>query len=348
MGKIPEPVLPETDDMMLQMERNRELVPCQIETLCRRRCRTLRVDTKTMGTLEANRPSPKRALIARVRSEQNHARVFFGKGHAPNSNTRSRRNNPSTSKGRVRRSRSTATIVGVPQCERRSNQWDGPLATWSSRPSDSAELRCIPPEVRELVGTTRRKIVTDAEIDAATSTRMENEFMKGYPTSSKERLLSAWMGKYPSFGRHGARKLPEGWQRLQGWQRLSPRRSRKPWVRAVWSGTACRLVGQSQHSLGLLVMTGLLSYARPGELLLRMRRCDLVPPLRRALQKFSGPLARKLVPFWMARRGQSSKNPFFQKATTDSTLPPFVPHRWTQQTAPGSWSKSKNEDDGKS
>ena len=127
--------------------------------------------------------------------------VSVGKGHATNSNTGSRQR-------RHNRARSTATIVGVPQSERRSSQWDAPLATWSSRPSDSAELRCILPEVRELVGTTRRKIVTDAEIDAAMSTWMENEFMKRNLASSEERLLSAWMDKYPSFGRHGARKLP--------------------------------------------------------------------------------------------------------------------------------------------
>ena len=72
---IPEPVLPEPADVMLQTKRNRELVPCQKETHCRRRCRTLRVDTRMMGTLKANRPSPKRALIARKRSERNHARL---------------------------------------------------------------------------------------------------------------------------------------------------------------------------------------------------------------------------------------------------------------------------------
>ena len=38
------------------------------------------------------------------------------------------------SKDLVRRSRLTATIVGVPQCERRSSQWD------ELRLSDSAEL----------------------------------------------------------------------------------------------------------------------------------------------------------------------------------------------------------------
>ena len=92
--------------------------------------------------------------------------VFFGKGHAPNTSTGSRqrrhnrernRNNPSTLKDLSRRSRSTATIVGVSQCDRRSSQWVEPLTTWSSRPSDSAESRNIPPEVRELVGTLRRK-----------------------------------------------------------------------------------------------------------------------------------------------------------------------------------------------
>ena len=94
------------------------------------------------------------------------------------------------------------------------------------------------------------------------------------------------------------------------------------------------MVEQGQYSIGLLVMTGLFSYARPGELL-RMRKCDLVPPLRGVLQNFSvilaaeetgrqtkvrtfndtleldGFLARKLVPFWKAHRGQGSKKPLW-------------------------------------
>ena len=81
--------------------------------------------------------------------------------------------------------------------------------------------------------------------------------------------------------------------------------------------------------MGLLVMTGLLSFVRPGELL-RMRQYDLVPPLRGALQKFSiifaaeetgrptkvktfsdtlkldGPLARKLAHFWTTLKAQGS------------------------------------------
>ena len=50
--------------------------------------------------------------------------------------------------------------------------------------------------------------MTDAEIDAAMSTWIE-KFMKRNLANSEERLLSAWMDKYPSFGRHGTRELPE-------------------------------------------------------------------------------------------------------------------------------------------
>ena len=63
------------------------------------------------------------------------------------------------------------------------------------------------------------KAVTDAEIDAAMSAWMEAEFMKGNPVSSREQLVSAWMDKFPSLGRHGARKLPNTWRSLQDWQR---------------------------------------------------------------------------------------------------------------------------------
>ena len=167
------------------------------------------------------------------------------------------------------------------------------------------------------------KVVTDAEIDAAMCAWMENEFMKGNSASSGEWLLSVWMDKYP---------LPGGASRVGSASHLEAR-GNLGCVQQTWSRIARRLVEQGQHSKGMLVMTGLLSYARPRELL-RMRQCDLVLPLRGALQNFSvilaaeetcrptkvrtfndtleldGPLARKLVPFWKALRGQgSNKNP---------------------------------------
>ena len=178
-------------------------------------------------------------------------------------------------------------------------------------------------------------------------TWMENEFMEGNPASSGERLL----------GRHGAHKLPKTWRSLEGWQRLSPGRSRKPWVRAVWSGIASRLVEQGQHSVGLLVMTGLLSYARPGELL------RMMPPLRGAFAEFlSHPGSRRnrqtnegtnVQRYTRAGRSLGSKTgplldgpqrprlekpvvalhlsdfvPIFQKAKTDLALPLIVFYQW--------------------
>ena len=88
---------------------------------------------------------------------------------------------------------------------------------------------------------------------------------------------------------------------------------------------------------------GLLSYARPGELL-RKRQCDLVRPLRRAMQNFSvilaaeetgrptkvrtfndtleldGPLARKQVTFWKA-----PLRPRIEKTVVAFHLSDFLP-----------------------
>ena len=231
-----------------------------------------------------------------------------------------------------------------------------------------------------------KNIVTDAEIDAAMPTWMENEFMKGNPASSGERLLSAWMDKYPSFGRHAARKMPKTWRSLQGWQRLSPCRSRKPWVRAVWSGIACRLVEQGQHSIsmGLLVMSGLLSYARPGTVRPGASTSrDLAeflshPGSRRNSQTNEGTNGQR---YTRAGRSLGSKTrpllegpqrpkvektvvaldlsdflPIFLKAITDLTLPPIVPYQWRHfwpvdrcsRRLPDVGASQKNEDDGKS
>ena len=113
-----------------------------------------------------------------------------------------------------------ATIVGMPHGERCSSQWNEPLTTWCSRPSDSAELRCIPPEVRKLIGATGRK-----GLDRRRN-RRRNVHMDGKRVHERESR------ELRTFGRHGARKLPKPWRSLQDGQRFSPGRSRKPWVRA--------------------------------------------------------------------------------------------------------------------
>ena len=99
---------------------------------------------------------------------------------------------------------------------------------------------------------------------------------------------------------------------------------------ALWSWIPCTFMTQDQHSIGPLRVTGLLFYARSEELL-STRQCVLMSALRRTLQNFAvvltaeetgrptkvrtfnvtlelnDPLARNLVSFWEALRGQGSK-----------------------------------------
>ena len=49
-----------------------------------------------------------------------------------------------------------------------------------------------------------KDVETDTEIDSAMSTWMKSEFEKGSLASSGERLVSAWVNKNPSLGRHDA------------------------------------------------------------------------------------------------------------------------------------------------
>ena len=166
------------------------------------------------------------------------------------------------------------------------------------------------------------QVVTDAAVDAATSAWTEAEFVKGNPASGCSVVPRVRQARCPQAPEH--LEKPPGLTAPFTWSLA------KPWVRAVWAGIACRLVEQGQPTVGLLVMTGLISYARPGELL-RMRQCDLVPLLRGALQNFStilaveetgrptkvrtfndtleldGLLARNFASFWTALRGPGSK-----------------------------------------
>ena len=77
----------------------------------------------------------------------------------------------------------------------------------------------------------------------------------------------------------------------------------KPWDECSVVRDRPQVGGAKPAFCGTIGDDGGLSYVRPGELL-RVRHCDLVPPLGGTLQNLSGPLARKLVPFWMAQRGQ--------------------------------------------
>ena len=268
--------------------------------------------------------------------------VFFGKEHAPNSNTGGRqrchigernRNNPSAPKDLVRRSRSTAATVDMPHGERRSSRWVNLLQHGAVGPQ--TRLNYAASLLKFESWLEQRGENRDRRRNRCHNVHLDGKRVHERKSGERRRTVAQCLdGQVPIVRQAWCPQVAENQEKPPGLATPLTWTLEEPWVRAVWSGIGCRLVEQGQHSVGLLVMTGILTYARPGELL-RMRQCDLVPPLRGALQNFSiilaaeetgrptkvrtfndtleldGLLARKLVPFWMALRGQGSKNPLW-------------------------------------
>ena len=113
--------------------------------------------------------------------------LCVGKEHAPDTGAggnqrrhhgERNRNGTSPPEDFVRRNRTSSTAASHTHVIRRGSQRNESPAARSSWPSDSAEPRCLPPEIRKLGEPTRKQLVTDAEIDAAMSAWMEAEFME--------------------------------------------------------------------------------------------------------------------------------------------------------------------------
>ena len=248
------------------MKRARVLAPCQDKAHSKRRCRTLEEPSLdrsgrfsvrwSQGSLEV-KPT---TLATEERLERNHARLSVWEKDVHRLQAQDAVSNATTENETETAPRRQRTLSN-----KAAHHQELLAARMSSEAAANAmnllQLGAVGPQTRQKYAAS---LVTDAEIDAAMSTWVEAEFVLGNPASSGERLLSTWMDKFTAFGKRGARRLPNTWRSLQGWQRLSPCRSRKPWVRAVWSGTACRLAEQGQPAMGLLVMTGILPRARPG------------------------------------------------------------------------------------
>ncbi|CAK0800111.1 unnamed protein product, partial [Prorocentrum cordatum] len=82
------------------------------------------------------------------------------------------------------------------------------------------------------------------ELDGQLVEYMNEEFLKGVKAWRGEKLLAGLMFFHPDFGRLGGLHLPKSLRCLKGWKKLSPSRSRKPLVFAIWAALAvelCRL-----------------------------------------------------------------------------------------------------------
>ena len=126
--------------------------------------------------------------------------------------------------------------------------------------------------------TPPRRLVADAEVDAAGVDFCNLLFSKGFSANKGEVLLAALMHRAPEFGRYGARKLPRWARALRGWRMRCPPRSRAPHAFAVWSGILWGFCRRAEWLMAVYTAWMLGMYMRPSEAL-TIRRGDLQKPL---------------------------------------------------------------------
>ncbi|CAK0838915.1 unnamed protein product [Prorocentrum cordatum] len=105
------------------------------------------------------------------------------------------------------------------------------------------------------------------ELDGQLVEYMNEEFLKGVKALRGEKLLAGLMFFHPDFGRLGGLHLPRSLRCLKGWKKLSPSRSRKPLVFAIWAALAVELCRLGAPLVGAMVLIMVECYLRPGEML---------------------------------------------------------------------------------
>ncbi|CAK0791289.1 unnamed protein product [Prorocentrum cordatum] len=114
---------------------------------------------------------------------------------------------------------------------------------------------------------------------------MNEEFLKGVKAWRGEKLLAGLMFFYPDFGRLGGLRLPRSWRCLKGWKKLSPSRSRKPLVFAIWAALAVELCRLGAPLVGAMVLIMVECYLRPGEML-SLTSDSFLAPTEHAVQNW--------------------------------------------------------------
>ncbi|CAE7655449.1 unnamed protein product [Symbiodinium sp. KB8] len=102
-------------------------------------------------------------------------------------------------------------------------------------------------------------------------------YLEGHQSYKADRLMAAFLHRYPEFGRLGSKKLPRTWRGLKGYRRLTPGRTRKAYPLAVWAAIATEMKRTGYLRMGLFLLMAVSSYARPSELL-RAKACSLLRP----------------------------------------------------------------------
>ncbi|CAK0900961.1 unnamed protein product [Prorocentrum cordatum] len=123
------------------------------------------------------------------------------------------------------------------------------------------------------------------ELDGQLVACMSEELLKGVKAWRGETLLAGLMLFHPDFGRLGGLHLPRSLRCLKGWKKLSPSRSRKPLVFAIWAALAVELCRSGAPLVGAMVLSMAGCYLRPGEML-SLTSDSFLAPAEHAVQNW--------------------------------------------------------------
>jgi hypothetical protein len=124
-----------------------------------------------------------------------------------------------------------------------------------------------------------KQLVTDGQTDEALVGYFNKEYLAGSQSHLGNRVMAAFLDRWPEFGRLGKRKTPRAWRALKGWRRLTPGKSRKAHALPVWAAITWRMVMRRQARMGIFNLVQVSTYTRPGELI-RLNRSSLIPPTK--------------------------------------------------------------------
>ena len=119
---------------------------------------------------------------------------------------------------------------------------------------------------------------TAEQIDESLVQFFDHCYRRGGAPHLGEKTLSAVMHFYPEFGRYGSRKIPRAGRSLQGWRKVVPGRSRRPYPFNFWAAVCVNMIQRRLTSMAAMTLMMVDTYMRPGEAMGLLRE-DLLPPV---------------------------------------------------------------------
>ena len=146
------------------------------------------------------------------------------------------------------------------------------------RPGTAKRYRLVMAHLLKFCREQGLPLVTDTEVDAALVSFLNSLYMRGQQAHYANVVMAGFIHTWPEYNKFGAKKIPRSWRCLKGFRLLCPSRSRRTWPFLIWSAIIFEFARRSKLPMGIMILLGLSSYARPGELL-GLRRRDLIEPL---------------------------------------------------------------------